>query len=357
MNITKGKIPGAVKCVLYGVEGIGKSTFASHAPEPLFIDTEGSTKMLDVSRFDRPVSWDMLLGQVSYVIENPNVCKTLVVDTLDWAEKLALRAVLEKFQKKGIEEFGYGKGYVYLNEEFSRLPKLLSEVVERGVNVLLTAHAALRKFEQPDEQGAYDRWEMKLLKQNAPMIKEWADLVLFANYKTYIVGGDDKTKGKAKGGKRVMYTAHNPCWDAKNRHGLAEELPLEFGAVAELFGNSEHPAAPPKPEPIAEENIILDGRPIARPEKPAPQEPVSREPAPNVDPGLIRRKEAIKRLEELMKADNISVRDIQEAVTSRGYFPRDMSLANYPVDFVENNLIAAWDQVKELVFRLRNNAF
>ena len=330
-------------------------TFAAQAPDPLFIDTEGSTRMLDVSRFDRPANWDMLLAQVTYVIENPNVCKTLVVDTLDWAEKLALRAVLDKFQKKGIEEFGYGKGYVYLNEEFSRLPKLLSAVVERGVNVLLTAHAALRKFEQPDEQGAYDRWEMKLLKQNAPMIKEWADLVLFANYKTYVVGGDDKSKGKARGGKRVMYTTHNPCWDAKNRHGLAEELPLDFGAVAAAFANGQ-PAAPPKPEPepIPEEDIILDGKPIS---EPVSREPAPREPAPNVDPELVRRGEALKRLEELMRADNISGRDIQEAVGERGYFPKDMLPTKYPVDFIENNLIAAWDQVKELVFRLRNNAF
>ena len=356
MNITKGKIPGAVKCVLYGVEGIGKSTFASQAPDPLFIDTEGSTKMLDVSRFDRPTNWDMLLAQVIYVIENPTVCKTLVIDTLDWAEKLALHAVLSKFNKKGIEEFGYGKGYVYLNEEFSRLPKLLSEVVERGVNVLLTAHAALRKFEQPDEQGAYDRWEMKLLKQNAPMIKEWADLVLFANYKTYVVGGDDKSKGKAKGGKRVMYTTHNPCWDAKNRHGLADELPLDFRSVAELFGSHNQQTEPLKPEPkkssplepVPEENIILDGRPISGP---------TPEPNPTENADIVRRGRALKRLEKLMKADNISVRDIQEAVGERGYFPKDMLLTKYPIDFIENNLIAAWDQVKELVLQLRNEAF
>ena len=58
----------------------------------------------------------------------------------------------------------------------------LNELVERGVNVVVTAHAKMRKFEQPDELGAYDRWEMKLTKQTAPMVKEWADMVLFCNY-------------------------------------------------------------------------------------------------------------------------------------------------------------------------------
>ena len=86
MNITRGKIKTALKIVVYGQEGVGKSTFASKFPDPVFIDTEGSTKQLDVARFDAPTSWEMLLQEVEYVIKNPAVCKTLVIDTADWAE-------------------------------------------------------------------------------------------------------------------------------------------------------------------------------------------------------------------------------------------------------------------------------
>lgn len=342
MNITAGKINSAIKCIIYGVEGIGKSTFASHAPAPLFIDTEGSTKRLDVRRFDPPSSWEMLLTQVRYVVENPQICETLVIDTLDWAEKLALRHVLDKWQKKGIEEFGYGKGYVYLNEEFGRLPNLLDEVVGKGVNVLLTAHAQLRKFEQPDELGSYDRWEMKLLKQNSPMLKEWADMVLFANYHTFVVSSENGGKGKAQGGERVMYTAHHPCWDAKNRDGLPEKLRLDFGEIAHCFKTPSSPAAAAPPaEP--EEEILFE----------VPKDD-NADKAGSFDSEHF---SALKQLEDLMKADNISARDIQEAVGSRGYFPKDMALVDYPTDFISGNLVGAWEQVKGLVVSLREQAF
>lgn len=101
--------------------------------------------------------------------------------------------------------------------------------------MVITAHAKMRKFEQPDEMGAYDRWEMKLSKQVAPLLKEWCDLLLFCNYKTFVVTAQNETK-KVQGGKRVMYTSHHPCWDAKNRHGLPEEIELDYGNIAHIFG-------------------------------------------------------------------------------------------------------------------------
>ena len=188
MEITRGKITCAKKVVVYGPEGIGKSTFASKFPEPVFIDTEGGTKDMDVARLPAPSSWNMLLEEVRYVLDNPQVCKTLVIDTADWAENKCSTSVCDKYQKSGIEDFNYGKGYVFLQEEFGKLLNLLTDVVEqKRINVVLTAHAKMRKFEQPDEMGAYDRWEMKMSKNVAPMVKEWADMVLFANYKPHVV--------------------------------------------------------------------------------------------------------------------------------------------------------------------------
>ena len=198
--------------VLYGPEGIGKSTFAAQLPQPLFIDTEGGTRHLDVQRFaERPSSWTLLLEQVKYVQSHPEVCRTLVIDTADWAEALCVRHICDKAQLGGLEDFGYGKGYVYLQEEFARLLQLLTDLAEgRGVNVLLTAHAAMRKFEQPQEMGAYDRWELKLSKKVAPLVKEWADLLLFANYEVITLTDTNSKRKTATGGERVMYATHHP---------------------------------------------------------------------------------------------------------------------------------------------------
>ena len=118
MNISNGIQPHPVKMVLYGVEGIGKSTFASKAPDPLFIDTEGSTKDLNVKRVDpSPKTWMELVTYIQEIRNSNEVfCKTLVIDTADWAERMCIRHICDKNQKSGIEDWGYGKGYTYVYE-------------------------------------------------------------------------------------------------------------------------------------------------------------------------------------------------------------------------------------------------
>ena len=107
-------------------------------------------------------------------------------------------------------------------------------VKNAGMNVVLTAHAVQKKFELPDQVGSFDRYVLKLEKRDAALIKEWCDMLLFANYKTTVVASGSGSK-KATGGQRVMYTTHMPAWDAKNRLGLPDELPFEYGAIKDKF--------------------------------------------------------------------------------------------------------------------------
>lgn len=340
MNITSGKIMSAQKTVIYGPEGIGKTTFASMFPHPLFIDTEGSTKHIDVNRFeDKPQSWQMLLEQVNYVKTHPEICLTLVIDTADWAEQLAVLGLCAAYQKKSIEDFGYGKGYVYLQEYFGKLLNSLDEVIARGINVVMTAHAKMRKFEQPDEMGAYDRWEMKLSKNVAPMVKEWADMVLFANYETHAVKVDDK-KYKAQGGKRVMFTTHNPCWDAKNRHSLPEKTEFSFSAIAHAIPSSGTYEPIGNPVPVHQPNKEEIEKLKAKIEEFIDDEV----PHSDIPPAL----------SELMKANNVTEQEIMDAVASRGYFPAGTPISNYGDDFINGCLIGAWEQVYKMICENRN---
>lgn len=337
MNITRGIQNKPIKAVIYGPEGIGKTTFAAQFPDPLFVDVEGSTTRMDVARTDTPTSLAMLLGMLTEIRDHNPGCKTVVIDTADWAERLCIKTVCDKYKKTGIEEFGYGKGYTYVYEEFGGILNLLNDIADRGVNVVLTAHAAIRKFEQPDEMGSYDRWELKMI--NSPkcnvcaMIKEWADLVLFANYKTTVISTDKEgKKNKARGGQRVMYTTHDPCWDAKNRFGLAPELPFEFAQIAHIFAGNQPAASansapapqnpPPQPEKITVNN--LDEYAQLAPEIPD-----------GISPALA----------DLMRQNNVTPGEIQLAVGMRGYFPEDMPITAYPPDFVQGVLIGAWPQV------------
>lgn len=363
MKIIRGKIPCAKKVVVYGPEGIGKSTFASRFPDPVFIDTEGSTRDMDVARFEPPTSWQMLQDQIRYVKVTPGVCKTLVIDTADWAEQMCIEDLCARNGKKGIEDFGYGNGYVYAKEEFGRFLNLLSELLDIGINVVLTAHAQIRKFDQPDEMGSYDRYELKLGKktssQTSPLLKEWADMVLFANYKTFSVAVDDKGKKcKAQGGERVMYTSHHPCWDAKNRYGLPEIVPFSYDSIAHIIDGAKTPKQEPQQQP---QYTVTQGtsEPEQTDEKPAveshdaeltleePKKDIQETPFPEQDPRIP------KALRDLMMANQVDEWDIQNVVAARGYFPSDMPVRDYPEDFIMGVLVGAWEQVYGMIKEMR----
>lgn len=244
-KIEKGKQKKPIRACVYGPAGIGKSTFAAQFPEPLFIDVEGGTHELDVSRFPVPETWDDLLEEIDAVISEPEVCRTLVIDTIDRAEMLLTNKLLAEKKCDSIESYagGYGKGYTALAERFQKdFLNRLDRVIAKGINVVLVAHAMMRKFESP-EDPPYDRWELKVSKKVAPIVKEWSDLLLFANYDAMIVE-DDNGKAKARGkAKRVIYTTYRPTYDAKNRYGLPDTIPLDFKALKGIY---EGNAAPKK---------------------------------------------------------------------------------------------------------------
>ncbi|MCK9327924.1 MAG: ATP-binding protein [Bacteroidales bacterium] len=367
MELVKGPIQRAQKICLYGVEGIGKSYFASKFPNPIFIDTEDGTSHMDVIRTPKPSSWTMLMSQVEYFRSHPSKLDTLVIDTLDWAEQLCVEHICSKNKKDGLESFGYGKGYVYLAEEFGRLLNALTDLIELGINIVLVAHAQMRKFEQPDELGAYDRWEMKLQKKTAPMVKEWADMVLFANYKTYVVNvdgqGTEKGKNKGQGGKRVMYTYHHPCWDAKNRHGLKPELNMDYSEIAhcirEITSTSKPPQkTAPRTETTQPPEAPPKTPPKAPPEAPPPDETKQTTTTININdiPDLPDPLASItKPLADLMRANNVTVEEIQKAVANKGYYPADTPINNYDYGFINGVLIGAWPQVFGIIKQNRAN--
>lgn len=234
-EIIKGEEKLPIKLGIYGAEGIGKTSLANELPDPLFIDTENGSARINCRRI-KTSSWENLIAIVKSVIDNPTICKTLVIDTLDKAESFCIDYLCQKFRKANIEDWGYGRGYTILQDEVNRLFELLNKVIAVGIHVVVIAHGKPRKFELPEEAGAFDRWELKLTRQVGPLFKEWCDILLFCNYKTYVVTTDNNTK-KAQGGKRVMYTTHHACWDAKNRFNLPDELELSYKPIAHLFAD------------------------------------------------------------------------------------------------------------------------
>ena len=366
-EINTGVVKTPLKVIIYGTEGVGKTTLASKFPKPLFIDAENGSGALNVARYPYPTSWQMLMSEVQEFLNNPQGYKTLVIDSIDWAEAKAIEMICAGMKVSGIEDIGWSKGYTYLNEEIGRLLNLLTEVINRGVNVVLIAHMVIRTITKPEETGSYDRYELKLKQakngNNCQLVKEWADLILFCNYREFLVADKTTGKKKATGGKeRIMYTEHAATWDAKNRFGLPEVLPLDFEPIAHLFSDNYEVKAT---EQIKEQPAVNT---ITKTQQAEPAEQPKTEVnnwTTNTDTHLsidstwkptpyTAEEEAImaelpKALTDLMKSKQVHPSEIQHAVSIKGYFTKDTPIKNYDPEFIQGCLIGAWPAVMELI--------
>lgn len=249
MNIIKGKIKTAPKIVIYGLEGVGKSTLAGKAPNPLFIDLEGGSNHLDTDR-TTPKNWAEAVKTAEAAATSSY--STIVLDTADWAERMCNDHVCARDKKSNIEDYGYGKGYGIAALEYVKLLGALDKCRDNGKTVIMLAHSQIKKFERPDESGSYDRFELKCSKMVSPIVKEWCDALLFADYKTIV---QESATGKAKGigGKeRVLRCSHSAAWDAKNRFGLNDEEPMDIGVLLPHLGAPPKEPPPPKIDKLAE---------------------------------------------------------------------------------------------------------
>ena len=244
MKITKGKQTRPQRVVIYGVESVGKTTFAAQFPTPLYLDIEGGTAHLDTDRVEIN-SWAELNGAIKEVASTDY--QTVVIDSADWAERLCVEDLLASTKKTSIEDFGYGKGWVQVAERMSRMLTALDSLIAIGKHVVLLAHSKVQRVEPPDLMTAYDRYELKMSKRSSPLVKEWADELWFFRFKTKVVESENG-KAKGTGGKqRIILTTHSAAYDAKTRGGLAEELPMEWDSVAHLFATNATPKAKAEP--------------------------------------------------------------------------------------------------------------
>lgn len=334
-----------MKVLIYGVEGIGKTTFASKFPDPIFIDTEGSTGFINARKLPNPTSWTMLLDELEDIKSEPRG-KTLIIDTLDWAERLAKKYLMDKNKWAAIDSTNYGSRYVALSDEIGKLLNKLTEIKDVGINVVLTAHAETKKHELPDEMGQYDKYTLKLEKRDAGLAKEWADMILFFNYKTTIISDSKSNSKKATGGQRVMYTTHKPAWDAKNRLGLPDELPIDFEAIRELFEaktgmsttqiKSESNTQTQQQVPLPDEPPVIEDEPEPEEAKPAPE---FTEEIPSSIP---------QSLADLMTVNHVTVDEIMQVIYVGGFMPQGTPLENVPEE-LWGHLASNWDKVLNML--------
>ena len=372
-ELTSGIQQKPIRAVLYGPEGIGKTTFAADflkARSGALIDTESGSAYVDVMRYPVPSSWDELLAMVKDATMSKSI-HAIGIDTLDRAELLCADALCKSQGWQSLESPKYGAGYRYCWSKFNDLLSALNQAIQAGKDVICIAHAIMRKFEQPDQMGAYDRWELKL--QNSPKcsisaaVKEWSDLLLFANYETIVLtSADGKTKKAAGGKKRVMYTSHHPCWDAKNRFSLPEKMDFSFSSIAGLFIPSEtgleSPQKPVKAEPEQSAPVATEAptkgnsgakkttskkqakEPPKEESKPDPAPPDQADDrAPTVTPEDVNG--LCEELGALMLRDQISIMELRVWSAQQGYFDMSIPVNSWDPDYLSMYLPSVWDKI------------
>jgi hypothetical protein len=229
-SVTRGKKEKPHYVIIYGVDGVGKSTFGAAAPKSVFLGCESGTDHMDVARFPQPANLGEFYNQLKALAEEKHDFESIVIDSVDWLEPLVWQQVCKEGNCKSIEDYGggFGKGYVRAVEIWRGLMGMISKLAELH-NVILIGHSEIKAFTDPEQPAAYDRYQLKLNPKAAAVIREAVDCVLFANFETTVVKEKGDRKGRGVGdGARQMYTERRPAFDAKNRFNLPFELPLSF---------------------------------------------------------------------------------------------------------------------------------
>lgn len=241
-GVSSGKIRKPALVLIYGPDGVGKSSFGAEAPSPIFIGPEDGSSELDVHRFDGVKTFSDVRSKINQLRTDEHSYQTAVIDSIDWLEPLVWREVcaMDPNGPAVIEDAfgGYGKGFTRANQmwkDFMGELKALRE--EKKMNIIIIAHSQVKTFQDPSQQHPYDRYMLKLNEKAAALWREFVDCVLFANFEVLVKKEKNDRKAKTYGEDvRIMYTHRRPSFDAKNRYNLPFELSLGWSHFEEARG-------------------------------------------------------------------------------------------------------------------------
>ena len=244
-SIKRGPDLKPPRLFLYAVEGIGKTTFAASAQKPIFIQTEDGLGGLDAARFPMVERIDDVRNAIGTLYQQEHEFETVVLDSADWLEQIIAKEIESTHEAK---DLAYGKAALKQAEVRRELLDGLNALRnERGMAVILIGHCQIKRFDSPETEP-YDRYMPKLQERSSALVREWADAVLFANYRTVVkttdVGFKKEVSRGITTGERLLYTTEKPAYMAKNRYALPDSMPLSWADLSNAIAGRAQSAQP-----------------------------------------------------------------------------------------------------------------
>jgi hypothetical protein len=244
LNSTKSDKPPIT--LIYGVDGVGKTSLAAEWPNPIYLHTSGEEPPNNIELVSPGIvdSYEEMIGLIEELVTSDHDRRTVIIDSIDgfeplvWSKTCSRPIGKDNGYVSSIEEPGYGKGYVEADHEWNYFIGGLMALKQRGIAVVLLAHPEVVRFDSPITDP-YSRYGIKLHKRASALIREKSDIVAFMNYRTTI---KEKEVARAKtvahgegGGDRQIHLEERPGFLAKNRYGMPVNVPYKIGkGYAEL---------------------------------------------------------------------------------------------------------------------------
>lgn len=225
IEVSEGTTSAPWRVIIFGVAGIGKSTFATTAPDPLFIDLENGLARVNCRKTQHLTNFKEFLEGLRYAYTTPY--KTIVIDTISKLEDYLVAEVCRKQKVKVLGDIPWGKGADFLLAEWTEVFGFLAVLQASGKNILLIGHDQVTEYLDPTSEN-YHRYSVRLHKKTLPFLTAEVDAVLFCHWEKYVKAKQDGKGRMAVGtGSRLIRTVEDPSVIAKNRFSLSEIVPMD----------------------------------------------------------------------------------------------------------------------------------
>lgn len=244
--------PRPPRIFLYGVHGIGKSSFGAgvdiktrkpvEGHNAVFIRTEDGLEALDVKAFPLATKYSEVLEAIGVLYTEEHNHNTVVIDSTDWLETLIHREVAVQWKVSNIDKIDFGKGFKVAAEMMKTVLDGLDALRnDKNMQVILLGHSKIKRFDDPLNEP-YDRYLPDMHDGASSLISEWCDVLAFVNYATSVAKTDvgfGKKEARGTGtGMRMLYTQERPGWTAKSRWPLPASMEFSWPTFEAELGKA-----------------------------------------------------------------------------------------------------------------------